>query len=483
MDYLFSIGTNLIEGFLLATFFVSFLTLLSKGRLMFFAFGSLSALVFFLTDFLHYQLVFSFWAGSAFTVGIYGVMIGRTVLLMLAVFGLSWLFFQKEIGKQIFLVISFFAVLDISDLICWSLGDQIMMWGVRLFETVVKPEMTEGYLHVMGRVLSFLEQVFYAVFIFAAIRSIRKVFVYKQQPLNHWSLFTLILPCLTGLAVTQAVQLFLIDANGYTRSNLDERPISWIFIFLLALFFLLILITSIHSFQKTIHLYLEEKNQTVLKEQIKFLQKQDITGMYAEMRGMRHDMKNHLANIRLLARADLAGDQTAAGELVSYLGKMEERMEEFDFVFQTGNSVSDILIHQKYLEAKQKHIRFTSHFIYPAQFGLQPYDLAVILNNALENACEACMTVAEPHRFIRIHALMKGRVFFVRVENSYAGLISFDGETGLPVTDKPDSAFHGLGLANIRRCAEKYYGGIDIRLLETEGVKTFRLTVMLSGNG
>lgn len=482
MDYLFSIGVNLSNGLLLVTYFAPFLTLKSKRRRMFLGFGSMAALAFFLTDFLHYQLVFSFWADSAFTAGIYTVMIGRTVLLMFAVFGLSCFFFKKEIGKQIFLVISFFAFLDISGLICWSLGEQIITWGVRLFETLVKPEFTKTYFNVMGQVLTILWTAIYAAVIFVAVRSIRKVFVYKNQPLNQWSLFTLILPGLTGLAVTQAVQLFISDANGYIRADLDERPISWIFIFLLALFFLLILITSVHSFQKNIHFYLEEKNLTVLKEQIKFLQKQDITGMYAEMRGMRHDMKNHLTNIRLLARAYIAGDQAAAGELRSYLSKMDEVMERFDFVFQTGNSVSDIIIHQKYLEAKQKHIRFTSDFLYPPQLGLEPYDLAVIMNNALENACEACISVTEPHRFIRINAFTKGRIFFIRVENSYAGLISFDDETGLPVTAKPDSALHGFGLTNIKRCAQKYYGGTDIRLLETDGVKTFRLTVMLSGN-
>ena len=50
-----------------------------------------------------------------------------------------------------------------------------------------------------------------------------------------------------------------------------------------------------------------------------------------------------------------------------------------------------------------------------------------------------------------------------------------DDETALPETRKKDKGSHGVGLANIRKVAQKYYGDIDINQDEN----SFILTVML----
>ena len=60
------------------------------------------------------------------------------------------------------------------------------------------------------------------------------------------------------------------------------------------------------------------------------------------------------------------------------------------------------------------------------------------------------------------------------VSNSYAGKLVTDAETDLPLSGKGGSG-HGLGLANIRRVANKYLGDI---VLEQEKDKVI-LTVML----
>jgi sensor histidine kinase regulating citrate/malate metabolism len=273
------------------------------------------------------------------------------------------------------------------------------------------------------------------------------------------------------------MRVFAFGANNNGIQILEG--VSGIFITASATFLLLTLIASIRLFQKAVRLRIEEKNSAVLKEQIKRIQNQDPGGIYAELRGMRHDMKNHLANVRLLAKSAIAGKPETGDELDKYLDKMGGTLETLDFAYDTGNSVSDAVIQQKYMEARRKHISFSSDFFFPDGLGIDAFDLAVILGNALDNACEACDNVPEQERFIRLGARVKGGMFFVEVENSCAGDVTFDSRTGLPVSGKGNGAGHGFGLLNIRRVARKYLGDVDIRISDKGGIKKFMLVIML----
>ena len=76
---------------------------------------------------------------------------------------------------------------------------------------------------------------------------------------------------------------------------------------------------------------------------------------------------------------------------------------------------------------------------------------------------------------------MKGSLFFVEVENDYTEEIVIEEESGLPVSSKGNGNMHGIGIANIQRCAKKYMGDIDIIISDTDGRKKFSLTVMMNG--
>ena len=66
-------------------------------------------------------------------------------------------------------------------------------------------------------------------------------------------------------------------------------------------------------------------------------------------------------------------------------------------------------------------------------------------------------------------------LFRSEVKNSFAGEVVF-GQDGLPVTTKQEDApMHGIGLANVRREAEKYVGELELRTNQFE----FSATVLL----
>ena len=106
------------------------------------------------------------------------------------------------------------------------------------------------------------------------------------------------------------------------------------------------------------------------------------------------------------------------------------------------------------------------------------YDIAVILNNALENAFTACQSVTN-EKSINLHSYLKGNLFFIEIENTFSGQLTFNETTGLPESQKPDKKLHGIGLSNIQKCAKKYLGDLDIEIRCNNGVQQFNLTVMM----
>ena len=409
----------------------------------------------------------------------------KTTIMGTAMFGLSFAFYRKELGKQIFLLLSFFTVLDICLLITAYIGVTALGVGWMLYsESLMRSaaaslenislytRLIEGFSYILNYML-------FTTLACLSLKSIAKSFTYKNHTLKTAEILAVTFPCFSMLAITHAMRMLLLGANfdgAYIMTGATG-----ILVAASAGFLLLALIASVRLFQKSIMLHMEGKVTAILREQIKQIESQSSSGIYAELQGMRHDMKNHFANITLLLKSVADGNPDAMNELESYMSKMGETLETLDFVYDTGNSVSDVVIHQRYLEAKRKHISFSSDFAYPAGAGIEPYDIAVILSNALDNAFEACDNMSESGRFVKVSSRMKGGFFFIEVSNSYCGRLNVDNKTGLPVSSKADGAEHGLGLSNIRRFALKNLGEIDISLSEQDNLKAFHLAVMLQG--
>ena len=125
---------------------------------------------------------------------------------------------------------------------------------------------------------------------------------------------------------------------------------------------------------------------------------------------------------------------------------MEKTVSKLDFTYQTGNPITDIIIHQKGQEAEKKQIQFKVDFAYPPNLLIDIYDIAVILNNALENAIEACRK-AEGNKQIKLHSYVKGSLFFIEVENDFSEDIIIEKESGLPVISKESGKLHEIGIS------------------------------------
>ena len=108
------------------------------------------------------------------------------------------------------------------------------------------------------------------------------------------------------------------------------------------------------------------------------------------------------------------------------------------------------------------------------------FDVGIILSNLLDNALEACERLEGRERYVRLSLLRKEQFLLILVENSFDGQVVREKGSGRLKSSRPavsagGTGEHGIGLENVRRIAERYLGGMEIRTEE----KVFLVTVML----
>jgi len=419
------------------------------------------------------------------------VAFGGVIILIILVFVLSRVLFENNLRLNIFLLLSFFAAQEICMFILLSIGQSLGKVHINLINYLVVNNYftTEaGFIAAINAysIFQFITSVIiYAAIVAIALRSIIKKFTYYNYSLSSTELSYLVLPCLPGLLITHIIRALLIRRNDPygVFETYNEVPFIDVLVPVSGFILLLSMIAAVLFYQKLAELHDEETERAVLQKQVEQFQKQvnDVDDIYLEIKGLKHDIKNHISNVLILANEIVDGNTDVKKELEEYLGKIGTTLDKLELTYKTGNSVSDIIIHQKHHESIKKGIDFSADFIYPKHMNIDSYDLAIILSNALDNAIEACAKMDNSDSFIRLHTYTKGKMFFIEIENSCDNVFTLNKNTGLPISNKPDTATHGTGLSNIRRCAEKYFGDMDFQISEAKDFYVFRLTVMLQG--
>ncbi len=271
-----------------------------------------------------------------------------------------------------------------------------------------------------------------------------------------------------------AISVVQIDKEVFFLFT-EKREMIWK-IPLIAVFICIGEISAVYIFQKYKELQGEREKHFVEEQQLKAMKRRlsEAENFYGSIRKVRHEMKNHLANIKgLVAREQYE-------EVEAYIGKMDETMQALSYRFSTGNAVTDVIINDKYRRAKKSQITFCVHFEYRESDTISAFDMGIVLNNLLDNAIEACEKLEQEERQISLTLRRKNHFLLVEVENSFDGVLEEADADGIPATSKPGGISdirmeHGIGLKNVKDVAERYFGYMDIR---TQG-NIFKVTVML----
>lgn len=142
-------------------------------------------------------------------------------------------------------------------------------------------------------------------------------------------------------------------------------------------------------------------------------------------------------------------------------------MQALEYKYATGNAVTDVIINDKWHRAEKAGIQFETDFRYSG--GIPVFDIGIILDNLLDNAIEACEKLERGKGFIRLDLKQKKQFLLLTVENSFDGALFMQEESSLPHTTKQSTRpnivmEHGIGLENVRDMAERYYGGVKIKV-------------------
>ena len=175
----------------------------------------------------------------------------------------------------------------------------------------------------------------------------------------------------------------------------------------------------------------------------------EVENMYRQIRGWRHDYRNHIQMMKVLAAS---GDMDA---LKAYLDELDTDLNTVDTVVKTGNPMADAILNSKISLARSRNIPTQVDAHIPVKLKMSELDLCCIVGNLFDNAMEASMALPEEKRLIRVYMDMKGTQLYISFTNFTAAKKLSKVGRGFK-TSKGEG--HGFGLVRMDDIVSRYDG-------------------------
>lgn len=308
------------------------------------------------------------------------------------------------------------------------------------------------------------------MFLAFSVRWFLKIYKNCHDELTIKEFIMLLMPMLAQVMGYQSVinyyELYDIAMRAGAIEPVYEFNYTLLFFYLISYVAILAFLTFYQELKETRE---NSKEQELLASQVKSLQEhiKSVESVYGEIRGMRHDMANHLMTLSGLMEN---GDCTAAEQ---YARKINETIFRAEIGIKTGNPITDVIIREYMNKFREKTIPFECDFHYPDSEKLDSFDMSIVLFNALQNSYEASVNVQVPG--VSVKSYRKKNAFIIEISNNCDEKVHISEITGLPVSSKGGGTGHGYGLKNVQRIAEKYFGDIQINTSDEK----FILNVMM----
>ena len=175
----------------------------------------------------------------------------------------------------------------------------------------------------------------------------------------------------------------------------------------------------------------------------------EVENMYRQIRGWRHDYRNHIQMMKVLAAN---GDMDA---LKAYLDELDTDLNTVDTVVKTGNPMADAILNSKISLARSRNIPTQVDAHIPVKLKMSELDLCCIIGNLFDNAMEASIALPEEKRMIRVYMDMKGTQLYISFTNFTAAKKLSKVGKGFK-TSKGEG--HGFGLVRVDDIVSRYDG-------------------------
>ena len=141
----------------------------------------------------------------------------------------------------------------------------------------------------------------------------------------------------------------------------------------------------------------------------------EVDNMYRQMRGWRHDYRNHIQTMKAYAAAE------DWDSIRRYLDLLDQDLTTVDTTIKTGNPMTDAILNSKISLAKSKNIKVVADAHIPVKLKSSEIDLCCIIGNLFDNAIEASLKLPEDQRIIRVYMDMKNTQLYISFTNLTAG--------------------------------------------------------------
>lgn len=366
--------------------------------------------------------------------------------------------------------------------------------------------------------------VLFVLILSGVCRMIERLFFFNRNGMEKKELLLLMIPSISGIIcyvwTGRSANVVFEETNLYMG---DMDPMYRLMEFVMQVLLLAAIMAMLYLYQKLKQEQGKKQSDALLMQEIKSMRVHigEVEQLHEDMRGMRHDMRNHISVLqRLLERGEsgqamdyldsmgraCSGTQEKAGVLETP-GTQEEAgtqgtagtpekngkrkaigghkdCQANDECYKrtgsgnrqtgdirTGNPVTDVILEEHQRRIAAQKASFEVDFHYPDEAAVDAFDLSIILDNALTNALEAVSAGG----VIRIRSFREHHAYLIVVENTFVGELALKGAEGLPMTTKQPAGAHGFGLRHMKAVAEHYHGALTI---EQEGALV-RLSVML----
>ncbi len=363
------------------------------------------------------------------------------IAVFLTLLCVLWLYQDNTVIKISYALVSMYILL-ITDIILGNMISVILGRDVHM-------------IFFLNQIYSLIDKVADALMFYAFYKLLNKID--KNIKSKFWVLF----------AVAMFVFLSITTVFLKIYPNTEQNFASTIMYTALTILFFAMSIIVIYfyteiskGYQRDSKLFLLENNFNSLMEQI-IVQKQNSE----KTKKIRHDMKNHLTNIRFLIDS---GELSAA---VSLLDQAADNVKNTKSeTIDTGNSFVDAILLSKTAVCREKNIDFSCSVQPLENIKIDAVDLSSLLSNLLDNAVEAAAQTTEP--FVRLTITKYNAYYTICVENSYMGKKSLKGSVGALISTKSDKAPHGYGTRIISDIAQKYDGNYSWEAQESRFIST-----------
>ena len=389
-----------------------------------------------------------------------------------AIMGCAGICYKKQIEKAVFVMLAFYNLHCLGCSMASSIYEKVMSAMMKSIDFL-----RDSYLQEVNQCmavgmfcLTFSYSVLFVAMTLILYRLMKDVTIMAWQDVILLSILNFVGSMIAN--VVNGLLIVRIDTDAFVL--FDEKPDLLWKIPMIAVLIFAGEAALIYFWQRYRILLAERQKHFVEEQQVRAMKMrlEEAENFYGNIRKVRHEMKNHMANIKGLAGA---GEY---GEIEDYVRRMDETMQELEYKYVTGNAVTDVIINDKCRRAEKVGIRFDADFRYGGEIPV--FDMGIILNNLLDNAIEACEKLETGKGFVRLSLKRKKQFLILYVENSFDGAVPVSKGSPLPPTTKQSIlpgiiTEHGIGLENVRDIAERYFGGVNIKVKGD----VFHVTVML----